>query len=82
MGERADIQEQLRGAIKTSGQSLNQLGQAAGVDSGRLSRFMRGERDLTLEPVGRMCQILGLEFCQTKAPPPAKKAPRKRKEKS
>jgi hypothetical protein len=42
---------------------LNQLGQAANVDAGRLSRFMRGERGLTLDAVNRLCWVLGLKFC-------------------
>src|SRR6266851_6757745 len=44
-----DLAEQLREAIRTSGQSLTQLGKGCGIDSARLSRFMRGERGLSFE---------------------------------
>jgi transcriptional regulator with XRE-family HTH domain len=57
-----DVQEQLRQAITSSGQSLNAVASAAGLDSGRLSRFMRGERDLTFAAVARLCQTLGLKL--------------------
>lgn len=63
-----EIESQLREAISSSGQSLNQLGQAAGVNDAQLSRFMRGERTLTLETVGRLCQVLGLQFCRKDTP--------------
>jgi transcriptional regulator with XRE-family HTH domain len=58
-----DLADQLRAAIRASGLSLNQLGQTTGVDSGRLSRFMRGERDLTLGASTSLCRLLGLELC-------------------
>lgn len=80
-----EIEKQLRDAIQANGQSLNQLGTASGVDAGRLSRFMRGERGLSIEAVGRLCQALGLHFCPlakaantSKPPPPKSKAAAKR----
>src|SRR5947208_16847993 len=39
---------QLREAVGHDGRSLNRLAKATGVDSGRLCRFTRGERDLNL----------------------------------
>ena len=59
----------LREAIKHSGQSLYQLAQATGVGRDRLSRFLRGERDLTLEAADRLCQALGLVLTKREAPP-------------
>lgn len=65
----------LRKAVQESGRSLNQLGKLAGVDHTRLSRFVRGERDLTLNAAGRLCEVLGLRLTADaaggKAPPPA-----------
>ncbi len=58
------IVRQLREAVQASGQSLNQLSQACGVDRGRLSRFLRGERDLTLAAAGQLCDALGLQLCR------------------
>jgi transcriptional regulator with XRE-family HTH domain len=59
------IRQQLRQAIQASGQSLKQLGRTARIDGSRLSRFLRGERDLSLEAVERLCEVLRLEFCHT-----------------
>jgi transcriptional regulator with XRE-family HTH domain len=56
----------IRRAIQESGRSLNQLGQLAGLDHARLSRFVRGERDLTLSAAGRLCEVLGLELTDRK----------------
>jgi hypothetical protein len=57
---------ELRKAIETSGKSLNQLGLAARVSAGQLSRFMRGERQLGLEAAGRVCEALGLHLTDCK----------------
>lgn len=88
MESNIDIERQLRDAISGSGQSLNQLGEAAGVNDAQLSRFMRGQRTLTLETVGRLCRILGLQFCpadehqpQPEAEPPAPAGKKARKKK-
>jgi transcriptional regulator with XRE-family HTH domain len=87
MDEITTIERQLREAIAASGQSYRQLAAASAVDNGRLSRFMRGERGLTVEAVGRLCQALGLQLApishaeQVKpaANEPAKKAKRVKK---
>jgi transcriptional regulator with XRE-family HTH domain len=57
-----NLEEQLRQAIRASGLSLTQLGHTTGVDSGRLSRFMRGERDLTLAATTKLCEALDLQL--------------------
>jgi transcriptional regulator with XRE-family HTH domain len=59
-----DLAAQLRQAIQGTGTSLNQIARASGLDTGRLSRFMRGERDLTLSATAKLCEYLGLEFCR------------------
>lgn len=68
-----DIEKQLRDTILASGQSLNQLAHDAGVSDGQLSRFVRGERTLTLETVARLCRVLGLKFCPAAEDKPKKK---------
>jgi transcriptional regulator with XRE-family HTH domain len=75
------LPEQLKQAIVRSGLSLYKLGEASGVDSGRLSRFMRGERDLTLKTTAKLCDVLGLKFCPTGEPgiEPMAKPKRRRK---
>jgi transcriptional regulator with XRE-family HTH domain len=56
------VVEQLRQAIRQSGQALNQLSQRCGVGRDRLSRFLRGERGLTLEAAEKVCRVLRLEL--------------------
>jgi transcriptional regulator with XRE-family HTH domain len=84
----APVAARLREAIQASGLSLNQLGQRAGIDHSRLSRFVRGERDLTLDSVDKLCQVLGLQLAPDPArpvaqdgdgPPRTKAAPKKGK---
>jgi transcriptional regulator with XRE-family HTH domain len=57
-----ELVAKLRQAIQESGQSLNQLSAECGVDRGRLSRFMRGERDLTFAAAALLCEALGLDL--------------------
>jgi transcriptional regulator with XRE-family HTH domain len=71
--EAPSVTDQLREAILQSGQSLNQLSKASGVDSGRLSRFVRKERDLTLDAVDKICRALGYHLEKDK-PRRARKA--------
>lgn len=55
-----DLAGQLRRAIAGCGLSLNQLAAAAGLHRSQLSRFMRGERTLTLVAAAEVCASLGL----------------------
>ena len=48
--------------ILESGMSLNQLGQRTGVSQGQLSRFVRGNRTLTLPAVDKICRYFGLKL--------------------
>jgi transcriptional regulator with XRE-family HTH domain len=70
--------EQLRRAILDSGRSLYELSKACHVDRGRLSRFMRHERDLTLTAAGKICEALGISLVGPAPEPtaPVKKARR------
>jgi transcriptional regulator with XRE-family HTH domain len=52
--------EQIRQAMRDSGRSLNKLSKESGVNVSRLSRFMRGERTLTLPAAADLCATLGL----------------------
>jgi transcriptional regulator with XRE-family HTH domain len=70
---------QLREAIRDSGQSLNQLGKASGVHNTQLSRFMRGERDLSLAAAEKVCQALNLELVSKPAPEKTRGCPRKKR---
>jgi transcriptional regulator with XRE-family HTH domain len=65
--------EQLRAAIRASGQSLNQLSKVCGVGRDRLSRFVRGERSIGLGAADKICRTLGLALAaQGKARPAPK----------
>jgi transcriptional regulator with XRE-family HTH domain len=63
---------QLREAISHSGLPLNQLSKASGVHRSALSRFMRGERGLTLDGAAKVCEALGLVLAE----PPKRRRPR------
>ena len=52
--------EQLRQAIRNSGQTLNELARNCDVDPGILSRFLRSERSITIDVAGRICEALGV----------------------
>jgi transcriptional regulator with XRE-family HTH domain len=64
------LAEALRRAIVASGLSQNQIGLKAGMESSRISRFMRGERGLTVEAVDRIGEVLGLRLTLSEATPP------------
>jgi hypothetical protein len=54
--------EAIREAIRRDGRSLRAIGIAAdGLDSGILSRFMRGERGMTLDSADALCRAMGVE---------------------
>jgi plasmid maintenance system antidote protein VapI len=56
------LSEQLRQAIRDDGRTLGQLARATGVDTPRLSRFVRGQRRLTLPAVDAVAAALGLRL--------------------
>src|SRR5262249_19080081 len=85
--EGQSVTDQLREAIKQSGESLNQLAGRTGVDRARLSRFVRGERGLSLAAVDELCRVLGLRlagdvFRDVAPTREAKRKPRKKKGKA
>jgi transcriptional regulator with XRE-family HTH domain len=68
-----DMHQQLRAAIVGCGLSQRQLAKEAGITHSQLSRYLRGERDLYLEAVTRLCRVLGLELRPAASETPAKK---------
>jgi transcriptional regulator with XRE-family HTH domain len=62
------VVQQLREAIRASGLSLARLGAAAGIAPGQLSRFVRGERGLTLASAALVCQTLGITLTVPEPP--------------
>jgi transcriptional regulator with XRE-family HTH domain len=53
--------EQLRQAIESSGTSRYALARSVGISDSALSRFMSGERGLTLASLDKLADALGLE---------------------
>jgi hypothetical protein len=75
---------QLKEAIQASGKSLYRLGKESTVGPDRLSRFMRGERSLTLDAAEKLCDVLRLKLVpvpseQAEAPEAAPKKRRPRR---
>ncbi len=60
------ISEAVRRAIKESGMSVFALARASGVPQPVLSRFVRGERDITLGTLDKLATALHLEVTQKK----------------
>jgi hypothetical protein len=60
------ISEQLRQAIRDSGESLCHIANGCGVDDGMLSRFMRSLRGMSTKSVDRLCEYLNLELRESK----------------
>jgi hypothetical protein len=60
--ERQSLAEVLRETIQDSGETLPTIFRGSGVATPVLFRFMRGERDLTLRTVDKLCRYLGLHL--------------------
>ena len=54
------IVEQLRHAIKHSGETQYAIAKGADVSQSVLNRFVNGERGISLETAAKLCQHLGL----------------------
>jgi len=57
-----NVIDQLRGAIRESGQTQLAIADATGIDQGTISRFMRGKRGLSLENFALLCKYLKLSL--------------------
>lgn len=53
------LADALRDAVRDSGLSYHELARRAKADQGTISRFMLGQRDLTLAVASRLCLVLG-----------------------
>jgi transcriptional regulator with XRE-family HTH domain len=54
--------EQLRELIEAAGPSVYELARDAGVDRSVLSRFLAGQRTITLETADRLAAVLKLRL--------------------
>ena len=57
-----NLGEQLRAAIRESGLSGNKVAHCARVPQAVVSRFLRGERSITLDTASKLTAALGLEL--------------------
>jgi transcriptional regulator with XRE-family HTH domain len=55
------LTDTIQQAIRESGISLNELSKQTGVSTPQLSRFMRGERSLTLSYADKLVSFFGIE---------------------
>ncbi|MGO9109264.1 MAG: helix-turn-helix domain-containing protein [Thermoguttaceae bacterium] len=56
------IIDELRQAIAASGLTVYRIAKGTGVSPGVLSRFVRGERSLTMETAAKLCTFLNLHL--------------------
>lgn len=71
--ERRRLAEQLRQMIRDSGLSQAEICRRAEVDAAAVSRFMNGERGLSLETLERLAMVLGFDLVPRSPSSPKKK---------
>jgi plasmid maintenance system antidote protein VapI len=62
------LSEQFRKAIETCGESRYAISKATGIDQSALSRFIHGERGLSMDVMDRLGEYLGLKLVATRRP--------------
>jgi transcriptional regulator with XRE-family HTH domain len=60
--KRESLSDELRQAVERSGLSRYSICQQTGIDQGSMSKFMAGERGLTLESIDKLAELLGLHI--------------------
>jgi transcriptional regulator with XRE-family HTH domain len=63
--QKRDLVEQIRVAIQSSDLSAYELAKRSGVDKASLSRFIAGERSLSLESIEKLAPVLDLKIVVT-----------------
>lgn len=58
----ANLERQLRQAIRDSGLTIYRLAKDSGVSQPVLSRFVNGKRGITLATASKLAEALGLEL--------------------
>jgi transcriptional regulator with XRE-family HTH domain len=64
---RRKLTDQLRQLVANSGKTLGEFARDTGIDKSALSRFVNGERGLSMESLDTIGDYLGLEIRQRKA---------------
>jgi hypothetical protein len=57
------LSDELREAVERSGLSRYSIWQQTGIDQGTLSKFMVGDRGLSIESIDKLAELLGLHIC-------------------
>ena len=65
--QRPSLSVELRQAIERSRLSRYGIWQQTGIDQGSLSKFMDGERGLSIESIDKIAELLGLHICPADA---------------
>ena len=60
------VTDQLRGIIVGSGKTLGQITRDTGIDKSALSRFINGERGVSMEVLDRLGEYFGLRIVAEK----------------
>ncbi|MFO0422822.1 MAG: helix-turn-helix domain-containing protein [Planctomycetia bacterium] len=60
MTKNATQSDILRAALQTDPRPVTRIAREAGVNHAMLSRFVRGERGLTLSTVDQLCRVMPL----------------------
>jgi predicted XRE-type DNA-binding protein len=66
--KRTRISDQIRAAINASGLSRYKICNAVGIQQSSMSKFMKGERGLSLAAVDRLGELLGLAVVARRKP--------------
>jgi transcriptional regulator with XRE-family HTH domain len=66
MSKSVSFTDQIRQAVLDSDMSRNQIATETGIDKGSLSRFVNGERGLSVAAIDKVADLLGLEVTEKK----------------
>lgn len=56
------VSDEIRAAVINSDRNLSQLADTTGINKGRLSRFVRGERGLSMEAIDTLADYFGFRL--------------------
>lgn len=60
--KRKTLSDELRDAVEQSGLTRYAIWQETGIDQGTMSKFMAGNRGLSIESIDKLADLLGLHI--------------------
>jgi transcriptional regulator with XRE-family HTH domain len=66
------IRERLQEAIRGTGLTQREVSRVTGIDEGLISRFVRGQREMSFKTIDQLLDALGLEIVIRPRRPPRK----------